>query len=206
MTSPATALLGAYQPGRTWLHRLSAGTKLLGLFVAGLLLVVARGWGSGVAALVVAGVVLATSGAALGQTARALRGLAILTTMLGAYHVWQNGWPRAVEVVGELFALVLLATAMTATTPVDEILDAVTRALRPLRRFGVDPERVALAFSLMLRAIPTTLAVAEETRDAALARGLERDPRARLTPLVIRVIAQARETGDALHARGIGDD
>lgn len=206
MTSPATALLGAYHPGRTWLHRLPAGAKLLGLFAVGTALVLSRGWASGVIALACATLVLASSGAALGVTLRALRGLAILTVMLGAFHVWQNGWPRAIEVVGELFALVLLATAMTATTPVDEILDAVTRSLGPLRRFGVDPDQVALAFSLMLRAIPTTLAVAEETRDAAVARGLQRDPRARLTPLVIRVVAHARATGDALHARGIGDD
>jgi biotin transport system permease protein len=95
---------------------------------------------------------------------------------------------------------------LTVTTPVDEVLDAITRALRPLRRLGVDPEKVALAFSLVLRAIPTTVAIADETRDAARARGLERDPRARLTPLVLRVVAQARATGEALHARGLGDD
>jgi len=98
-----------------------------------------------------------------------------------------------------------MATVLTVTTPVDEVLDTVTRALRPLRRVGVDPERVALAFSLMIRAIPTTIEIADETRDAAVARGLQRDPRARLTPMVIRVVAHARTTGDALHARGIGD-
>ena len=73
-------------------------------------------------------------------------------------------------------------------------------------RHRVDPEAVALAFSLTLRAIPTTIAIADETRDAAVARGLERSPRARLTPLVIRVVAHARATGEALQARGIGDD
>ncbi len=44
-----------------------------------------------------------------------------------------------------------------------------------------------------------------ETRDAARARGL-RSPRAYLSPFVVRVIARAHETGDALTARGIGDD
>ena len=72
--------------------------------------------------------------------------------------------------------------------------------------FRSDADAVALAFSLMIRAIPTTIAIADETRDAAVARGLERSPRARLTPLVIRVVAHARATGDALQARGIGDD
>ena len=104
------------------------------------------------------------------------------------------------------FLLILLATTMTVTTPVDEVMDAVARGLRPLRRVGVDPEAVALAFSLMLRAIPTTMGLAEESRDAAVARGLERSPRARLIPFVVRVVARAHDTGDALHARGIGDD
>jgi len=86
------------------------------------------------------------------------------------------------------------------------MVDTMTRALRPFRRLGVNPEAVALAFSLMLRAIPATVEIAEETRQAALARGLERSPRARLTPMVIRVVARARMTGEALHARGLVDD
>ena len=65
---------------------------------------------------------------------------------------------------------------------------------------------VALAFSLMIRSIPLILELAAETRDAARARGLERSPRAYLTPLVLRVVAHARATGDALHARGLGDE
>lgn len=199
-------LLGLHQPGDTRLHRLGAGTKLLGLMVASLVVVVIRGPASALAFLAVACGLLVWSGARLGLTLRAMRWLLVTASILGAWTVWQNGWPRAVEVVGDLVALILLATTLTVTTPVDEVMDAVARGLGPLRRVGVDPEQVALAFSLMLRAIPSTIVLAEESRDAAVARGLERSPRARLTPFVIRVVARARDTGDALHARGIGDD
>jgi biotin transport system permease protein len=34
---------------------------------------------------------------------------------------------------------------------------------------------------------------------------MERNPRVLLTPMVIRVVAKAHATGDALTARGIGD-
>ena len=68
------------------------------------------------------------------------------------------------------------------------------------------PEQVALAFSLALTAIPTVLALAQETHAAAKARGLERSPRAYLVPFVLRVVAHAQLTGEALQARGIGDD
>ena len=202
----STTPLGSYVPGTTWLHRLPAGTKLLGLVLASVVVVVLRGPVSGLAALGVALTLVAWSGMGLRLTLRTLRGFLVVAAALAAYHLWQGDWRRAVEQVSDLLALILLATVMTATTPVDEVLDVITRALGPFRRFGVNPTRVALAFSLVLRSIPVLLTLAAETRDAARARGLERSPRAWLTPLVIRSVAHARETGDALHARGLGDD
>jgi len=199
------SLLGLHQPGTTRLHRLPAAAKLLGLLTASVAVVAARGPVSGVVALAVAVVLGAWSGAGVRTMLRSLRVLLLMAALLLAYTAWQRGWERAVEVTADLLSLVVLATVVTVTTPVDEILDAVTRGLGPLRRVGVDPERVGLAFSLMIRAVPTTLDLAVETRDAARARGLERDPRARLVPLVIRSVAHARATGEALDARGIGD-
>ncbi|WP_210648699.1 energy-coupling factor transporter transmembrane component T [Nocardioides sp. SYSU D00065] len=198
-------LLGLHRPGDTRLHRLGAGVKLLGLMVAGVVVVVVRGPVPALGFLAVAVALLAWSGARIVATVRAMRWLLLTAAVLGAWTVWQHDWPRAVEVVADLLALIALATTLTVTTPVDEVMDAVAHGLRPLRRVGVDPEQVALAFSLMLRAIPTTLSLAEDSRHAALARGLERSPRALLVPFVIRVVARARDTGDALHARGIGD-
>ena len=264
----STTPLGSYVPGTTWLHRLPAGTKLLGLVLASVVVVVLRGPVSGLAALGVALTLVAWSGMGLRLTLRTLRGFLVVAAALAAYHLWQGDWRRAVEQVSDLLALILLATVMTATTPVDEVLDVITRALGPFRRFGVNPTRVALAayhlwqgdwrraveqvsdllalillataltattpvaevldvitralwpfrrfgvnparvalaFSLVLRSVPLLMTIASETRDAARARGLERSPRAWLTPLVIRSVAQARDTGDALHARGLGDD
>jgi len=199
------SLLGLYRPGTTWLHRLPASAKLLGVLVASIVVVAARGPISGVAALLVAIGLAAWSGAGLRLLFRSVRMLVVRAAVLTAYTTWQRGWERAVEVSTDLLALVLLATVMTVTTPIDEVLDTMTRALGPLRRFGLDPERIALAFALMIRAVPTTLDLARQTGDAARARGLERDPRARLVPLAIRSVAHARATGEALDARGIAD-
>lgn len=211
----SSLLVGAYRPADTLLHGLPAGAKLLALLVGGPLVAVVRGWQSALLALGVAVVLLALARTPGRDLARALRGLLLLVLVLGGWLTRQEGWPRAVETVGDLVALVLLATVVTTTTPVDAILDVVERALGPpsrlLRRLPghrlrIDPERVALAFSLVLRTIPATIGLAEETRDAARARGLERDVRARLTPFAIRVVADAQATGEALHARGVGDD
>lgn len=201
----ADRLLGAYRPGRSVLHRLPAGAKLAGLLVSGIVLAVLGGWRSAVIALLAA-VLLAAATVGLRTVLVSIRLLVLLALVLGAYLTWQQGWERAVSVVGDLVAMVVLATLLTVTTPVDRMLDAITTALRPARRFGVRPELVALAFSLLLRGIPTTVQLAEEAREAARARGLGRDPRAVLRPMVIRAVAHARLTGEALHARGIGTD
>jgi biotin transport system permease protein len=202
----STLLLGLHRPGTTWVHRTWAGAKLVALFVAGVVVTVVGGWQWSLTFVVGGILLLAYVGAGLRRTLRNLRGLMVFLLILGAFQLWQQGWLRAVESVGDLLALVLLATVVTTTTPVDAMVDTMTRALRPFRRLGVNPEAVALAFSLMLRAIPATVEIAEETRQAALARGLERSPRARLTPMVIRVVTRARMTGEALHARGLVDD
>lgn len=199
------SLLGLYRPRNTWLHRSRVGAKLGGLAVLGLAVALVRGPLSAVAFLVIA-LALATSGRiGVRTTARAMRPLAIVLVALGGYQWWQRGWPVAVEVVADLLALALAATAVTATTPMDALLDAFVRAARPLRRLGANPDRIGLAMALMVRAVPGILDIARETRDAARARGLGRNPRALLIPLTLRTVARARATGEALAARGIGD-
>lgn len=198
--------LGAYLPGTGPLHRLRPGAKLLGLFLFATAVVALRGpLATGI--MLAAAVLLALLAGLRGADFwRVLRGFTLIAIPLFAFQAWQHGWERGVEVVGDLFALILAASAVTASTAVDDMLDTVTWALRPLRPLGVNPERVGFAFSLVIRAVPSILEVAHETRAAARARGLERSPRARLVPLVLRTVAQAQATGEALTARGIGDD
>ena len=202
----AVSPLGDYQPGTSPLHRLPVGAKLLGLVALSVVAVALRGVATTSGLLVAALVLCLVAGVRLRRAARALRGVLLGLVLLASYQAWQRGGEHAFVVVGALVALVLMATVFTTTTSVERMIDAVTRWLEPTRRFGVRPDLVALAFSLTIRGIPLTLEIASETRDAARARGLERSPRAYLVPMVIRVVAHARATGDALHARGIGDD
>lgn len=198
--------LGIHQPGTTLIHRMPAGWKLTAMIVLGIGVVALRGpW----LPLVAVAIVLALAAYARirpGTLARALRPVLILIAILAAFQWWQRGWPTAVEVAATTVALVIAATIVTTTTPSDAMLDAIARGLRPFRRFGVNPEKVALSFSLMIGAIPRIFEIAGETREAAKARGLERSVRAQLSPMAIRTVAHAHAMGEALAARGIGDD
>lgn len=203
MTNP---VLGAYRPGTSVLHRLRPGAKLLGLFALGVAVVIVPGWPAAVIALGLGLALALVSGMGIRGVRTAVRGFAIIAVLVFAFQTWQHGWERGLEVVADLFALILAASAVTASTATDDMLDTLMWTLGPLRPLGVSPERVALAFSLAIRAIPLAIEVARETRAAARARGLERNLRAYVTPLVLRMVVHARHTGEALHARGLGDE
>lgn len=198
-------LLGVYQPGRSLLHRLPVGPKIAGLSVFSLAVVLVRSLPAAVVFLAFAVVLALVARIDLGLLVRSLRSVVVVALVFAALQWLLYGWAKAGETLLDLVALALAAIVVTTTTPVNDMLDAFIRWITPLRRFGVDTERVALTIGLAIQAIPGTVALAIETRDAARARGL-RHPRAYLTPFVIRVVARAHETGDALQARGIGDD
>ena len=198
--------LGSYLPGTGPLHRLRPGAKLIGLFAFATAVVWIPGVLSTSITLIGAETLALVAGLRAGDLRRVARGSLIIAMPLLRFQMWQQGWERGFEVVGDLFALILAASAVTASTLLEDMLDTITWSLGPLRRFGVRPERVALSFSLMITAIPSILGIARETRAAARARGLDRDPRALVVPLAIRTVAHAQLTGQALQARGIGED
>ncbi|HEU0214644.1 MAG TPA: CbiQ family ECF transporter T component, partial [Jiangellaceae bacterium] len=163
--------MNTYLPGRSWLHLLPASVKLTGLAVAmvALLLVDSP---AGIAAAVGVTVLLYLSvglARALPTQAWSLRWL---VAALVVFQALTAGWAAAVVVTGRVVVAVVLAGLVTLTSRVVDLLDVFERVLRPLRRLGVDSERVALVLALAIRAVPIVAGLAAEVRDAQQARGL----------------------------------
>lgn len=206
LRAPWAGPLGLYHPGSSVVHRAPAGLKLLALLAATTTVVLVRGWVSALVAVGVAAALQSLARVPLHRTTRGMTGLLATIAVVGAFQWWVAGWAAALEISLDFLAVALLATLLTATTRADDLLDALTRAVRPLRPLGVRPETFSLAVGLLLRAIPVLVGTTLESRDAARARGLERDPRAIVVPAAVRMVGHARATGDALAARGLGDD
>ncbi|KTR87229.1 CbiQ family ECF transporter T component [Leucobacter chromiiresistens] len=221
--------LGEYIARRGPLHRVRPGLKLLGLFAFAIATTATGGPAATTVGLLVAAAAAAIAGLRGRDFGRVARRFALIAVPLLVFTAasaafgrdggwgpgglelpsaaaWAAGAARGYSVIGDLFALVLAASAVTASTAVEDMLDTITRSLAPFRRFGAKPERFALACSLVIRSIPSILGIAQETAAAARARGLERSPRARVVPLVLRTVAHAQLTGEALAARGIGEE
>ncbi len=116
-------------------------------------------------------------------------------------HGLLGSWEQGV-IAGLRFAiLVMLATLISLTTPVADMLATVERALQPLRRVGVRPAKVALVVALAIRLVPLVFEEASKVREAQRTRGLERSLTALFVPLLVHMLRTANELADAIEAR-----
>lgn len=197
--------IGLFHPGSSVLHRLPAGAKLAGMLAAivGLLLLRSP-WQLGVAAVAVAG--LYSLGRIPVRLAWSqLRPLRYLLILVAALQLLLANWQTAVVVCGTLLLAVAIAALVTLTTRVTAMLDLCVRLLRPLRRVGIDPDRVGLVLAMAIRCIPLVAGIVTAVGEARKARGLGFSLTALAAPTVIRCLRSADALGEALAARGVDD-
>ncbi len=209
--NPHDQLFGLYVPGRSVIHRVGVGWKYLLVLLGTIPTLLAQQW------WLAAGVLLVAVGALLVARLPARPafwaggGFWLLLVVLIAYHSITRHWLVGLTLAANLYACLLFSRVLTLTTPAPVLIDALVRVARPLdwaplRRHGLSSERFGLAIALMIRSIPYLVGLFGDVRDAARARGLERHWLARVTPVVIGAVAYAHRTGEALTARGLGDE
>ncbi|MGK8507738.1 energy-coupling factor transporter transmembrane component T family protein [Nocardia asiatica] len=200
-------MIGLYRPGNSPLHRLPAGAKLALLLVS---IVAATVFVRTTAQVLVAAAAVAGLFAVAGIPWRValaqLRPLVWMVLLIAAFQMLITSPERAAVVCGVLVLSVALAALFTLTTRVTNMLDAVTRWLGPLRRAGVDPERIGLLLALAIRCVPLLAGIVHDVAEARRARGLQWSTTALVTPVLVRALRTADAMGDALAARGVDDD
>lgn len=199
------APIGLYLPGSSVLHRIPAGPKMAAMLLSVVAVTLLRQpWQLGVAALMVAALYL-VSGIGWRPAAAQLWPMRWLILLVGVLQVALVDWRSAIVVCGGLLVTVALAALVTLTTRVTAMLDLCVRLLGPLRRFGVDPDRVGLVLALTIRCVPLMVGVIGEVNQARRARGVGFSLVALIAPAVVRALRSADAMGDALIARGADD-
>jgi biotin transport system permease protein len=198
-------VIGLYHAGSSVLHRIPAGWKLLGMLLAvvGVLLLTTP-WQLGVAAIALAGG-FAVARLPVRVVWAQLWPMRWFLLFIAIFQVIFVSWERAVMICGSLLLTVAIAALVTLTTRVTEMLDFCQRLLRPLRRVGVDPDRVGLVLALTIRCIPLLVDIVKAVSEARKARGAGFSLRAIAAPAVVRALRSADAMGDALIARGVDD-
>lgn len=199
--------LGLYQPGNSVFHRMPAGAKLAGLLVLAVLT-----WGiSKIWWLPLVGCILVAGCYRLGgfgvrEAIQQVRPMAFILAFMMVANTIAFGWRQALGIVAMVVLLMASAALVTLTTRTGDLMAVVVKICGPLRRFGLDPDRVGLALTLGIRCIPLVAGLARGVREAQLARGNQNSWRAFAVPLLISAIRDGQRLGDALVARGVDDD
>lgn len=196
-------MIALYRPGSSALHRLSPALKLLALAAIALVVTLVPHTPVSLGVLaggVVAGYLVAGLGLrVLGRQLLPLRWIVVF--MVVTQLIFLTPWAMVLN-TSRVVLLVALAALVTLTTRTEDLLATVERALRPLRRLGVDAERVALTLSLTLSMVPVIADFARQIREAQHARGVRLGLRG-VVPLLVVSLRHADDLADAMTARGI---
>lgn len=198
-------MLGLYHTVRSPIHAAPAWLKLGGL---GTVLAVMT-WRSDTVT-VAAGVVL-TAGLYLGARIplrlgwSQLRPACWLLLAAGGFQVVTAGLTAAALTTGQLAVAVALASLLSLTTRVGDLLDVLDRLLSPLQRVGVDTSQVSLLLALTIRCLPFVSTIVGEVRLAQQARGLPPDPARTMATATVRTLRAADRLAEALAVRGLAE-
>ncbi|MBX2831993.1 MAG: energy-coupling factor transporter transmembrane protein EcfT [Rhodospirillales bacterium] len=199
-------IAGLYIDGASALHRATAGIKILAMMALGTGVFLIPDWP--VVAVVLATVIALYPISGFGRHIiwAQIKPMIWLLLIFFAVQLWLNDWQAGLLVVLRIAAIVLFASLVTLSTKTSDMLASLDRAMVPLKPIGVNPEKVSLAISMVLRFIPVIATVASEIRDAQRARGLDKSILAMIVPLIIRTLKMADDVADAIDARSFDLD
>lgn len=206
MIHPANVPLGYYVDKTTPVHTAPVGVKfvVLATFLIGGAIFSTTWLGAGICIAITALGYL-TARIPLTVALRQLIGPVPILLLFALLLWWRISFTQAAITFVVLLSAIGAAILFTLTTRVSEVLDALTRALRPFERWGLPVDTIALALSLTIRMVPLQVQNLNEVLEARKARGASTSITAFGVPLIVRTVRRSRAIADALIARGKAD-
>lgn len=195
-------MLSLQLSNQTWAHRLPAQFKLLVLCAVSIAVLPIDDVGIMLGVLAAVLVLYAILGMEAVRQLSLVKPLMPILVVLFAIHLWATDWQTGLVAVSRLLAMVLLANAVTMTTTMSDMMDAVMPLFQPLRIFGIQPTKVALAVALVIRFIPVLFAEWSARERSWQARGGGRQTWRLFPAFSLGVLRLSSNVGNALDARG----
>lgn len=196
-------MLSLTSPVRTPYHRLRAGHKLAALSVFTFWLFLNQRLDLSAAALAGVLVLYAIPGRAfLISGLRMLKPLWFFVAIVMVWHIWTDDVAAGLTISLRMLAAVGLANLVTMTTRLDDMVDLVTWAVRPLRRFGLHAAPLGIAIALVIRFTPVLIQKGGLLVESWRSRSPRRPGWQVVVPMTLLAIDDAEHVAEALRARG----
>lgn len=197
-------MIAGYLARETWLHPVPAGVKLAALAGLSLAILPVEDWRLLVCGVGIVVALYASLGAEAFRRIAMLRPLVPLLVIIFGLHGLMGDWALGASAVARLVMMVLLADLVTMTTTMQAMMQALMPLLRLLRPFGVNPRKLSLAVSLVVRFVPVLSTNWQARSDAWRVRTGRRASWRLVGPFVTETLRMADQVADALDARSFG--
>ncbi len=220
--------IGQYFPGKSFIHKLDARTKILLTLVFLVFIFVCKNFYS-LLLVCTFGVVVylmsRISPKVILKSFKPLLPIVILTTILQLYYIkdgnlifeWKfisitdKGVFTAIFIAARILTLLLVSSLLTYTTSPTDLTDAIEKLLSPLKLFKIEVHTFAMMMTIALRFIPTLVDEIDRIMSAQKARGADFEngniiKRIKalfpiFIPLFISAFKRAIELADAMSCR-----
>jgi len=195
-------MISLYISGSSWMHRRSAGIKLVAVLIQSLAVLAVQNliWLS----LMLLGAAGAYCSLGRKGTHRlfALRFLLPLILGLAFVQGFLVGWEAALRATLKIMVMIMAADLVTVTTPTQAILNCVQKLIGPIcQRIGRDPRKISLAVALMIRFMPVLVAQCHVQREAWSARSYRKPGLRILIPFVTQALSRTDQIAESLRTR-----
>ena len=194
-------MISLYLSGQTWLHRIPAAVKLVGLALASIGLLFIKGWMGLMPVLLLLALAQRCIGQRQKQQLLGLRNLVVLIVALGIFQGLVMDWNQAANTVVRILVMVMLADLVTMTTPLQRLLDLTSLLFAPLDRLGNIRRQLGFAVALMIRFVPLLAQQWDAQRCAYRARTSRRPKPFLLAAFLSQALRKTDQIAESIAAR-----
>ncbi|MGG1441694.1 energy-coupling factor transporter transmembrane protein EcfT [Brevibacillus laterosporus] len=183
-------MFGRYIDTNSWLHHLDPRSKLLGMFLFALLIMLTHSLLACVVVFLVATGIMASSRIPFSFFVKAVKPLRFLILFLflfqlffineghsllsiGPFSFYSEGVRLACLTAWRMILLLSFTSLLTFTTKPLSLAKGVEGILQPFRFTGISPEKLGLMISISLRFIPTIFEETQKITKAQASRGAD---------------------------------
>jgi biotin transport system permease protein len=189
-------VISLYRPGKSLIHRLPAGWKLLGLFllIAAVSFVEKNLYGSALLAITVFALYL-MAGLRTADLLKQIWTMKLLVLIVLIPQLVFSGFERGSYNSVAVLSGVLLAALVSLTTKTSDIVSLLKRITKS--------QSFALLIALSINSIALVIGFSKNISEAALARGIKPNPVRQIVTLFVVSLRYADDYAESLAARGV---
>lgn len=181
--------LGQYMPGKSFIHRMDARSKILLLLAIIVFIFAANNYMALLLITMASLLVVLVTKISFMMYLKSMKVILILVIFTGILNIfygngtvlweWQfikiteGGINNAIFVTIRIATMVLVSSVLTFTTSPNDLTDAIEKLLSPLKIFHVKVHEIAMMMTIALRFIPVLLEEADKIMNAQKARGAD---------------------------------